>query len=55
MCHRPICIQQLFLVGLKTAHTAYKLKYSITCIQRPSKENNKSGLLLQVVFKYKLC
>ena len=26
-------------------------KYSITCIQRPLKGSNKSGLLWQVVFK----
>ena len=27
------------------------MKYSITCIQRPLKESNESGLLQQVVFK----
>ena len=27
------------------------MKYSITCIQRPLKGSNKSGLLQQVVFK----
>ena len=27
--------------------------YSITCIQRPPKGNHKSGLLQQVVFKYR--
>ena len=29
------------------------LKYSITCIQRPLKGSNESGLLQQVVFKYR--
>ena len=28
-----------------------KLLYSITCIQRPLKESNESGLLQRVVFK----
>ena len=27
------------------------IKYSITCVQRPPKGSNKSGLLQQVVFK----
>ena len=29
-------------------------KYSITCVQRPCKESNKSGLLEQVVFNCRL-
>ena len=29
------------------------IEYSITCIQRPLKESNESGLLQQVVFKYR--
>ena len=29
-------------------------KYSITCVQRPCKGSNKSGLLQQVVFKYRI-
>ena len=28
-------------------------KYSITCIQRPLKGSNESGLLRQVAFKYR--
>ena len=31
-----------------------KYKYSITCVQRPHKRSNKSGLLQQVVFKCRL-
>ena len=30
------------------------LKYSITCIERPLKESNESGLLQHVVIEYRL-
>ena len=31
----------------------HELKYNITCIQRPLKVSNESGLLQQVMFKYR--
>ena len=31
----------------------YNYMYSITCIQRPLKGSNESGLLQQVVFKFR--
>ena len=42
------------LVERVSTATKYETNYSITCIQRPPKGNNESGLLQQVVFKYRL-
>ena len=51
-CCRQQC--QYLEFSSKTAKLQNVLKYSITCIQRPLKESNESGLLQQVVFKCRL-
>ena len=40
-----------FLIVIKSLDYVVKGKYSITCIKRPLKGSNESGLVQQVVFK----
>ena len=37
--------------SLPSIYYSINIRYSITCIQRPLKRSNESGLLQQVVFK----
>ena len=52
-----ISIISLPLNVLKTFsfNAVTSFNYSITCLQRPLKGNNKNGLLQQVVFKCRFC
>ena len=51
--NQPFPVLKFYLLSYKVWLMGSEYLYSITCIPRPLKGSNESGLLQQVVFEYR--